>query len=432
MDLRTPDSAAVAGPRGFHGWRIAAVTFVFMMLIVGFALYGLPRYYPEWVKAYGWRRDQIVFGNTLAKLIVGPLFGFLAGWIIDRRGPRGVMAAGAVFAAAALAGFSFAHTLPALYGCFFLNALGYLCAGPLPSQILLSHWFRRLRGRMMGLAYVGIGVGGMTVPWVILFLSGRIGWRGSLLALAAMFAVVMGALLLLVRRRPADLGQFPDGDPAPAGPGPSAAPAARLWDVVRTPAFWLLAAGSVLSIGAIGGVMQNLALYLADFMPAEQSKLMWTRIASLTLFSSIAGRLAMGWLADRFTKKYVMLLTYGIVACAIPLLILAGNHPALLYVFAVVFGFGLGADYMLIPLMAGECFGLGALSRVLGVIITSDSVGEATLPYLVAWLRETTGSYRPGLLLLTALALLGAACILSIRYRNGVPVSRLKLEGRAG
>ena len=174
--------------------------------------------------------------------------------------------------------------------------------------------------------------------------------------------------------------------------------------------------------------MQNLALYIADIRPKAEVELTKTTIASLTLMSSIAGRIAMGWLADRFRKKYVMLATYCIVGLAIPLLILARAHPPLLYVFAVTFGFGLGADYMLIPLMAAECFGLNALSRVLGLIIMSDAIGESLMPYLVAHLRDTSGHYAGGFSLVTILALLGALSILSIRYRDGVPVSRRRLE----
>ena len=413
----------------FYGWWMVAAAFTFMMLIVGFALYGMPIFYNLWVAEFGWKRADIQFGNTLSKIIAGPLLGFFIGWVVDRRGPRGVMIFGAICAAAALLGFSFAGNLRWLYGCFFLNALGYLCVGPLPNQVLLSHWFRRLRGRVMGIAYVGIGVGGMVVPWIVFFLNRSFGWRGALCALSVLFAVVMLALLLFVRRRPADLGLFPDGDAAPAEPAAVAPPPVRLARIVRTPAFWLLAAGSIFSIGAIGGVMQNLALYISDIVPKAEIELTKTHILSLTLGASIAGRLAMGWLADRYTKKYVMLLTYLIVGLAIPLLIFAHGHPALLYVFAVAFGIGLGADYMLIPLMAAECFGLGALSRVLGIVIMSDSIGEATMPYLVAHVRDATGSYATGFAMLTALALAGAIAILCIRYRDGKPACRAQVEG---
>lgn len=416
--------------KSFYGWFIVAAAFVFMMLIVGFALYGLPLFYPIWVKEFGWRRDQIIIGNTMSKIIIGPILGFAAGWAIEKYGPKMVMLFGALCAAAAMLGFGMMNSTTALYGFFFFNALGYLCAGPLPNQVLLSYWFTRLRGRVMGIAYVGIGVGGMLVPWVIRYFNGQFGWRGSVKALALLFAVVMLLALIVIKRRPADLGLFPDGDAQPQNKADANAKPIELKRVVRTSAFWLLAAGSIFSISAIGGVMQNLALYIADILPKEQVDLTKTTVASLTLGASIAGRIVMGWLADRYPKKYVMLATYLIVGLSIPLLIAARDMPSLLYVFAITFGFGLGADYMLIPLMAAECFGLGALSRVLGIIIMSDAVGEATMPTLVATIRETTGSYANGFALITVLALAGAAAILSIKYRNGVPVSRLQLDAQ--
>ena len=105
------------------------------------------------------------------------------------------------------------------------------------------------------------------------------------------------------------------------------------------------------------------------------------------MFSSIAGRLGMGYLADRFPKKWVMVVTYFLVAGAIPLLLRAAP-PDTPYVFAVIFGFGLGADYMLIPLMAAELFGVKSLARTMSIIQPIDSFGQTMFPYLIAHLRQ--------------------------------------------
>ncbi|MBA2356146.1 MAG: MFS transporter, partial [Acidobacteria bacterium] len=179
--------------------------------------------------------------------------------------------------------------------------------------------------------------------------------------------------------------------------------------------FYLLLVGSMCSIGAVGGTMQNLKLYLTLDQQYGQGEV--ARILSLVLAGSIVGRLLMGWLADQWARKYVMLLIYLIVAAAIPLLLWADSWT-MLHVFAVLFGIGLGGDYMIIPLMAADLFGVQRLGRVMGFVLTADGVAEAVSPMLVAGIRDRGGSYRPGFLLLLALALLGAVAVAMLPRRS--------------
>jgi MFS family permease len=172
--------------------------------------------------------------------------------------------------------------------------------------------------------------------------------------------------------------------------------------------FYLLAVGSMASIGAVGGTVQNLALYLSLDRQLAQPQV--DTILSLVLIGSLIGRLGMGWLADRWPRKWVMLLIYLIVAVAIPPLFLAPT-PATLSAAAVLFGIGLGGDYMIIPLMAADLYGLAIMGRVMGVVLTVDSVAESLVPMLVAGIRDRTGSYEGGFTVLLALALIGAVAV---------------------
>jgi nitrate/nitrite transporter NarK len=104
-----------------------------------------------------------------------------------------------------------------------------------------------------------------------------------------------------------------------------------------------------------------------------------------------------------------MVIIYLLVAGAIPLLLIRTSWS--MYAFAIVFGLGLGGEYLIIPLMAGELFGIGVLGRVMGIVLTADGVAEATAPLLVGFLRERTGSYNIGFSLLVTIALIGAAAI---------------------
>jgi MFS family permease len=188
--------------------------------------------------------------------------------------------------------------------------------------------------------------------------------------------------------------------------------------ILRTPAFYLLLVGSMCSIAAVGGTNQHLKLFLSldhGYAQAEAAK-----VASLVLASSLFGRLFMGWLADRFPKKYVMLLIYLLVAASIPMLFFVST-PGMIYVFAVVFGIGLGGEYMVIPLMAAELFGVRVLGRAMGVILTADGVAEATAPMLVGSMYDGTGSYRLGFTTLIVFAVLGAVAILLLPRRSLAP-----------
>jgi MFS family permease len=140
--------------------------FVVLFCIVGLALWGLPFYYDFMTQQFGWSQAQMTSGNALSKLAIGPVFGFFAGWIVDRYGPRRLMMAGILMTGIALVGLGTISTLGMFYLFYVVNALGYVCGGPIPNQVLLSEWFDQSRGKAVGFAYLGNGFGGACVPWV--------------------------------------------------------------------------------------------------------------------------------------------------------------------------------------------------------------------------------------------------------------------------
>ncbi len=182
--------------------QVASTAFVVLFCIVGLALWGLPFYYDFMVQQFGWTRAQVTSGNALSKLVVGPVFGFIAGWIIDRFGPRRVMMAGILMAGGALVGLGWVSTLGMFYFFYFFNALGYVCGGPLPNQVLLSRWFDKSRGKAMGFAYLGIGIGGATVPWISHALIQHFGWQSALRLLGVLIIVVSFPLAFFVKEAP--------------------------------------------------------------------------------------------------------------------------------------------------------------------------------------------------------------------------------------
>lgn len=387
-----------------RAYQVTATSFVVLFWIVGVSLWGLPFFYDFMVQQFGWTRAQVTSGNALSRLVVGPIFGFLIGWVVDRFGPRRVMMIGILMAASALVGFGRISSLGMFYFFYLFNALGYVTGGPLPNQVLLTRSFDRSRGKAMGFAYLGIGIGGAAVPWISHYLVLHFGWQTALQILGLSIAVCSLPLVALLKEAPQ-----PKADSVTAYGSPKSA--------FRDGSFYLLMFGSMCSIAAVSGTQQNLKLFLSLDRHFTQSDA--AGVLSLVLGFSIAGRLLMGWLADRFPKKYVMLLTYLLVAAGIPLLFLT-SHRLLLFVSAAIFGVGLGGDYMIVPLMTAEIFGVEILGRLLGVIIVAGGIAEAAAPWVVGRLRDVTGTYTSACFTLVGVALLGGLAVLALPSRRRV------------
>jgi sugar phosphate permease len=378
-------------------FKVGATGFLSLFSIVGIAFYGLPFFYDFWMEDFGWSRATVTSGNAVGKIVLA-LFAFLTGWIVDRFGPRRVMLVGILLGGFALMGLSRMTSLWLFYLFYFINALAYMSGGPLPNQVLISRWFDSSRGKAMGIAYIGIGVGGMLVPLIANWLNQSFGWQNALMILGFMMIAIAFPMIWFIKDNPES--RIVDSR--------SENEKISFSTILKKRNLYLLLIGSMLSIAAVSGTSQNLKLFFSFDLGYTQ--IQSAGIMSLVLASSIIGRLLMGWLADKLPKKYVMILIFTLVSCSIPLLY-AATTPGVIYLFAIIFGIALGGDYMIIPLMAAELFGVRILGRIMGIVISADVLGEALAPVLVGWLRDQSGTYTIGFSALIVFAVLGVVAI---------------------
>jgi MFS family permease len=173
-------------------------------------------------------------------------------------------------------------------------------------------------------------------------------------------------------------------------------------------------------IGAIGTVISHFILLPRD----EGYSVRWaSRALSVLLSSSLAGRVAVGHFADRLPRRTVMAVFYLTLALSIPLLLLHHWSPAVLG-FAIVFGFAMGADYMLIPLVAADCFGLPALGKILALVIMADSLGQTFGPVMAGHIFDVRHSYDLAWFIITVAGVLGVVAVALIRPAVPVGVFR--------
>lgn len=380
--------------------KVMATGFFSLFSLIGILFYGLPFFYDFLVLHFGWSRTTITSGTAFGR-VVAAFFSFIAGWLIDRYGSRRMILSGIL-----MGGFSFIalgniDSLWQFYACCLLAALGYICGGPLPNQVLTTRWFTHMRGRAMGVAYIGVGVGGMLVPQFARWLNKEWGWQSAM--------TILGILIILVSLPFAWFVK--DNSRNAVTPKSTDANPSSLKEILKNRSFYFLIIGSACSIAAVSGTSQHLKLFFSLDLGYSQQRS--ANIISIVLLSSIAGRLFMGWLADRIEKKYVMLLIYILIAGAIPLLYFV-ESPGVVYLFAIIFGIGLGGDYMIIPLMTAELVGVKMLGRAMGLILAIDILADALSPILVGWFRDRSGNYFAGFSTLLILALIGTLAVLFI------------------
>jgi sugar phosphate permease len=362
----------IQSTRLFYGWWIVVATFLNLFFAVGIIFYGFPVFYPALADSLGFSRAQLTQGFLLGFLIAGLPFGLVAGTVIDRIGARWVLLAGVGLIGMSLTVMGSMTKLWHYELLCITEVMGYVLAGPIGNQVLVARWFRARRGRAMGYAYLGLGLGGVTSPLLCNSLMRNFGWRHALEIIGLLVMTVLIPVGILVTRSdPTDLGLSPDG--ATDGDGSSltaaqrntALPSIAVQSATRTSNFWLIVAGSTLVIGAVGAVIQHFILFLKD---AGYSASMASRFFTALLVASLGGRVLVGYVADRFQKKDVMALFYAGLGVSIFLLNFA-HYPAAIWAFAAVFGFSMGADYVLIPLLTAQCFGTASLGRLLAPVV---------------------------------------------------------------
>jgi len=409
--------------RVFYGWWIVLAAFLNLFFSVGILYYGFPVFYPSLVDSLGFTRSELTQGFLIGFVVAALLFGILAGVLIDHWGARRVIRIGIWFVGLSLILMGSMTRLWQYYALCITEVVGYVLTGPIPNQVLISNWFQVRRGRAMGYAYLGLGLGGASSPLLINALIQSFGWRHAFQIIGILILIVLFPVAQWVTRsNPRDLNLIPDGllgtpvsshmkqTDVTSGSEPVPAHRVELSRAVRTRNFWLILTACTLTIGAIGAVTQHLILFLKDHGYSQSAA---SRVSSALLVSSLAGRVIVGYFADRYRAKNVMALFYLALALSIPLLLLA-DRPAAVWGFALVFGFAMGADYMLIPLVTAECFGLATLGKLLSLIIMGYSLGQWFAPWLTGRIFDAYHSYDFAWGIMAIAATIGAGLIYAV------------------
>jgi len=335
---------------------------------------------------FGWTRASTSGPFSLNLILVG-LFSILAGRLSDRFGPRMVITLGAIIMGCGYLLMSRINNLWQLYLSYGIVAALGSSAMYIPLVAMLSRWFTKRRGLMVGVSVSGVGFGIGIVPALASQFITGFGWRISLFILGSTSLILVALLAQFLRAGPEPMLLNNNGDKeadsAIQSKGLSFAEAAK------TRQFWMIFVawflyGFFYQVGMVHVVPYGTDLGMSTLAAAA--------ILTIIGLVGILGRIVLGFAGDKFSNKNTLLSSFMILGGAFIALSASSTVPTL-YVFAVLYGFFFGVGILLAPITT-EYFGFKELGVVMGAIYFGTNIGGAIGPTLAGYLFDFTGNYQ--------------------------------------
>lgn len=419
----------VARRRVFYGWWIAGALTLLLTYGSGVFFNGFGVFFKPIAGDFGWSRAETALAFALSRL-EGGLEGPIAGWLIDRFGPRRLVVFGVLSVGFGYILLSQIHSLWMFYIVYggFLS-IGFNTGFFSPSQAATVTWFRRRRGAAVGMVMTSVGLGGALVVPIMAWLVEGHGWRGASLAAGCGMLVLGLPLTFIIRRRPEDHGLRPDGDPAPqannlvcAEPGqpasrrPIATPAAEiepeftLKQAVRTSAFWVITFFMMTRLFAANAVLVHMIPYLSDIGHSPQEAANWAAYAA---FVSVPCRFGAGWLSDLLDKRY-MLTTVMLAQCVSAFLLATATGDLMIAIALTLWGIG-DASAPLHTALRADYFGRKHYALISGCMSPFIMLGSFAGPVFAGYIFDVTASYSNALMLIAVSFLISSITVLFAR-----------------
>ncbi len=391
--------------------RVVAAGFISLCITSGIGYYVFPVYMGVFESELGWTLTEMSTA-LLVWGIVGTLVSPLCGRLIDRLGPRRVMIAGTLIQIVSVMVMWRATHLWQLYAALILTSVANVANTYVPVSAAVSNWFDKDRGKAFAIALFGLGVGGMAMSAIANAFLEYGQWRDAYLFFAALLVIELGVIVWGIRDRARAGAEIGKADvEASEGVESSLSVAAAF----GTRTFWTLGFGDGLA-GLVFAVFNVHLVYFAVEAGMDQT-LAATAFGVFQLLQ-VLGIIVVGALADRFSLRALMTLSYGMPAIA-TLALFRVDFAALLFVFAIVAGFFGGGRTALYPLTLTHSFGTAHFGAIYGALNTFFMVGSAVGPLVAGYLHDRQGDYRLTLGLCVGLA--GLSGILIATMRNERP-----------
>lgn len=420
-----PVTASPKRPRFYYGWWIVlgAVAGQFAAIGAGGQVAGV--FLRPVTRDLGWTAAQFTLGGS-ASFIMGGVTGFFVGPLIDRRGARPLMLAGAAMCGISLILVSRVTeawqfiALQALAGGF-----GFSLIGPLVVNVTLSKWFVQRRGWAISIGSMGISLAGLVMPVTMTRIVDAWGWRNGYVFMGVLIWVIVIPVAFIMRRSPEDYGLLPDGRTEKSDP--TAAEQAQLEaqrrdfansytraEARRTRALWFLVVAFGLNQAAMSAMLVHAIPFVTDagFTRAQASVGL-----ALTGAANLSSKFVWGWTLQRLPVRRLSASAFAASATGVTLIVFAARADllGLMWFGFFVWGFGFGGTIPIGEFIWARYFGRRYLGSVRGLAVPFTILFGSLGPISIALYFDATSRYGVAFGALAAVYVVGGLLILSSR-----------------
>ncbi len=424
----------------FYGWWIVGAGGIVQWYTSAVFWRGFQAFVPHILGTFGWSSAATGAAISLQRSESGMISPFV-GVLLDRYGPRRVMAFGVFVTGAGFIFMSQMQTLWHFYVAIALLTLGMSFGTFIVFVVTVANWFVRKRARALATLMSFSAIGGLTLPLLVASIE-TFGWREMLMATGIGFWIIGFPATLVMRRRPEDHGMLPDGDvvgveKTTGKPGRMAfvkEHAITMRQAIKLRFFWQLAI--VTSLGQL--VSSTNLFHFAALLEYGMTTALAASAAGAVAIGDLAGRAGIAVLGDRFDKR--KMLTLAMLMQTIGVAGLAGINANVLGVnlglwplplFVIFFGLGFGSSIPLRLSILGDYFGRKSYGSIVGLTSSVNALFGAAGPALVGLIHDIEGSYRLGFTALAIMLIISIPLAISLEPAGRVAAKARQIARRS-
>jgi len=402
----------------FYGWWVVAATCAVNAIGGGVYFYGFSVFFLPIKTALNLSSasTSLIFSLSRAE---GAVEGPIAGYLIDKFGPRIMLTIGAFIVAIGYILLSQVNSFLWFLTIYLgIISLAFNATFSGSTMAVVNNWFIRRKGLAMAISIAAYSLGGSIIAPLLAFGIHHLGWRTTMALSGIMLAAVVVPFAQLLRSSPEALGLKPDGDTPrieskldEVGVKPILSSVDfTVSEALRTKSYWLLAIGTMLRTGTLGTLIVHFVPIMVWKGNSEQTAAVMLGIMA---FLSIPMRIGIGWLGDRWSRS--KMLAAGMALGAFSLMILQNaNSSFQVWLFISVFSVVEGLSALNWALV-GDYFGRKRFATLRGILSLVYSWGMIVMPIVAGGIFDRTGSYNTVIWIFVGMYICGTILFLVIQ-----------------